>query len=264
MAGGIHLHIGREACSSKNLAKEHEQCCPVPLGGTGVEYRQIGDRKAMARTRIGLDQIIDTCVGQRLFEAVFLFFGKRRILDGHARDIDPAADVFDSEEMRTVRLIGRQIAPMERCNPRQTARETRRAAGQRGDVAAHAIARRPATGSLSTSGRDDRNSMKAAASEIFPVAIETGHDFHRISALRAAGSRQDLGRNHRRIAAAAVIEIGQGQHQIAAIRQDAGPSPTMTGRMPRPSMKKMTAWGQGPAPSARGKELRPGKVRRGS
>jgi hypothetical protein len=109
MAGGVRLHIGREACSSKNLAKELDQCCPVPLGGTGVEYRQIGDREAMARTRIGLDQMIDTCVGQRLFEAVFLFFGKRRILDG-TRHIDPAADVFD-EEMRTVRLIGRQIAP---------------------------------------------------------------------------------------------------------------------------------------------------------
>ena len=110
MAGGVHLHIGSETCSSKNLAKELEQCCPVPLGGAGVEYRMIGDRKAMACTRIGLDQMIDTCVGQRLFEAVFLFFGKRRILDG-ARDIDPAADVFH-EEMRTVRLIGRQIAPM--------------------------------------------------------------------------------------------------------------------------------------------------------
>ena len=106
--------LGERPARQKNLAKELEQCCPVPLGGAGVEYRQIGDRKAMACTRIGLDQMIYTCVGQRLFEAVFLFFGKRRILDG-ARDIDPAADVFH-EEMRTVRLIGRQIAPMERCD----------------------------------------------------------------------------------------------------------------------------------------------------
>jgi hypothetical protein len=69
--------------------KESEQSCPMALGGGWVEDGHIGNRKAMACAGISLDQMVRRCVGQILFEAVFLFFGETRVFD-NTRDIDTA------------------------------------------------------------------------------------------------------------------------------------------------------------------------------
>ena len=56
--------------------KESEQSRPVTLGSDRGESGVIRNRKTMAGTGVGLDQMFHSCLGQCLFQTVLLFFGK--------------------------------------------------------------------------------------------------------------------------------------------------------------------------------------------
>jgi hypothetical protein len=122
----------------QRLVKETEQGLPVALGGGWVEDGQIRNRKAMMGAGICLDQMVHSRFGQNLFEAFFLFFGKMWVFD-RTGDIDTPGHLVQ-EEMRTVGLVGGQIAAVKRRGRRKSIGE-RAGSGQR-SVAAHAIARR--------------------------------------------------------------------------------------------------------------------------
>src|SRR5690242_6962004 len=93
----------------------------------------------MTRAGIRLDHMAHPRVGQGLFEAVLLFLGEARVLDG-ARDVHAAGDIF-YEEMGAVGLVRSQVAAVKRCDRRKSLRE--RAGRRQGAIAAHAIAGGP-------------------------------------------------------------------------------------------------------------------------